>query len=47
MVCEPNPWSDHSFGGYLENKFEKKSLITGSSQHKHTVENKLNLYNNL
>jgi len=44
MICEPNQWSDNLHGGFLENKFEQKSIITGSFQHKHTVENKLNLY---
>jgi len=44
MICLPNPWSDNLFGGYLENKFEQKSLITGSSHHKHVVENKKSLY---
>jgi len=40
MICLPNPWSDNSYGGYLENKYEQKSLITGSTHHKHVLKNK-------
>ena len=45
MVCEPAKWSENSYGGYLENKFNKIDLITGSIYHNHKIENKANLYN--
>lgn len=44
MVCQPVEWSDSSFGGYLENKNIKSSLITGSTYHNHKIENIHNLY---
>jgi DNA-directed RNA polymerase len=40
MLCPPNIWSDTSVGGYLENESQEEGIITGSSQHKHKVENK-------
>jgi hypothetical protein len=40
MICEPNKWTDNSFGGYLENTQIKRNLITGSNYHNHKIENK-------
>jgi DNA-directed RNA polymerase len=40
MLCQPNPWNDNSYGGYLENNSLELSLITGSSSHDHNIENK-------
>ena len=44
MLCKPNKWSDSSFGGYLENKIKRNSIITGSLNHKHTTQNKQSIY---
>jgi hypothetical protein len=44
MLCKPNLWSDDNYGGLLGNAKEKKSIITGSIQHKHKMENKKVLY---
>lgn len=44
MICIPNQWSDSSFGGFLENKTQGISVITGSSKHKHSVEIRDKLY---
>ena len=40
MLCQPNPWNDKSYGGYLENKSLELSIITGSSSQDHNIENK-------
>nr|YP_009739444.1 DNA polymerase [Tricholoma saponaceum]QIC20288.1 DNA polymerase [Tricholoma saponaceum] len=44
MVCEPNKWTDNSFGGYLENIHIKHNLITGSNYHNHNLEIREKLY---
>jgi hypothetical protein len=44
MVCKPNFWSEDSFGGFLDNKNKEVSIITGSHQHKHSIENKAFLF---
>lgn len=45
MICPPNKWDDHNYGGFLENKINHKDLITGSNHHTHNIENKGKLYN--
>jgi|GEM_PF-1290246 len=40
MLCQPNKWSDTEYGGFLENQYTKNSIITGSFNQKHTMENK-------
>ena len=40
MLCQPNPWKDNSYGGYLENKNLEISIITGSFSQDHKIENK-------
>lgn len=44
MVCEPENWSDDSYGGFISNKEKGVSVITGTSLNSHTIENKDNLY---
>jgi len=44
MVCKPNEWNENSFGGYLDNKIKGDDIISGSSMHKHNMENKKPLY---
>ena len=29
MICKPNKWSDTEYGGFLNNIFEEKNIITG------------------
>lgn len=47
MVVRPNIWGKDSFGGFLENKDSenRKGLITGSEQHKHSISLNDNIYN--
>jgi len=40
MICPPNDRSDTEYGGYLNNKFIKNSLVSGSQHHKHAMYNK-------
>ena len=48
MICQPNKWSDSSFGGYLNNSIEKNSLITGLGiNNDHTIQNLGKLYNSI
>jgi len=44
MVCEPNIWSEESFGGFLDNVNKEEGIITGSHRHSHSVENKEALF---
>lgn len=38
MVTTPNKWDTKNYGGFLNNKIEKKNLIRGSEQHNHKLE---------
>lgn len=44
MICKPNFWSENSYGGFLENENKRIDVITGSSDHKHKIENRNLLY---
>ena len=44
MVCPPNKWSNSDYGGYLNNLNMKDSIVTGSKQHNHKMENKESLF---
>lgn len=44
MICEPLEWSDDSYGGFIENKFNQNTINTGSSYHGHWISQKDNLY---
>jgi len=44
MVCKPKIWSDNEIGGFLSNKEQQVSIITGSHFHDHEVSNKEALY---
>ena len=44
MVCRPLVWTDSEYGGYLTNKKIKQDIVTGSTYHKHTTDNRSNLY---
>lgn len=44
MICEPEKWSDISFGGFLENKYQRKDIVSSSSAHKHKIEDRQSLY---
>jgi hypothetical protein len=44
MICQPNPWTDSKFGGYLTNKYQQKDIITRSEIFNHKVENKTPIY---
>jgi len=37
MICKPNVWSEHEFGGHLENEYQQRDIITGSDYHKHKM----------
>lgn len=47
MICKPNLWSDNEYGGFVTNKIIKHSLITGSENHSHKIQNKELLYNTI
>ena len=47
MICEPAKWSDKSYGGFLENKYNQDPINTGSSYHGHKIEKKDALYNSV
>lgn len=47
MVCPPNTWSDTEYGGFLNNKLIKESIISGSKHHNHKMLNKTSLYNTI
>jgi hypothetical protein len=44
MICEPLEWSENKFGGFIENKYIKDPINTGSKFHGHEIKNKENLY---
>jgi len=45
MLCEPNKWSDSEFGGFLNNEYLEKPLITGIGiNNSHEVTNLDKLY---
>jgi hypothetical protein len=44
MICQPNIWSEKSYGGFLDNVNTEVSIITGSLSHKHSVDNKASLF---
>ena len=45
MISQPNPWSDTEYGGFLNNEYLEKSLITGIGiNNLHEVKNMKNLY---
>lgn len=45
MIAQPNKWSDDNFGGFLNNEYLEKSLITGIGiNNLHEVKNLENLY---
>ena len=44
MVSRPKIWSDKVYGGYLTNSAKQESIITGSKNHNHKMDNKENLY---
>jgi DNA-directed RNA polymerase len=37
MLCPPNKWSNNEFGGFLNNKIEKHSIISGTEDKKHLL----------
>ena len=44
MVCKPRLWSDSDIGGFLINKEQQVSIITGSQFQDHEISNKEVLY---
>ena len=44
MITKPLNWSDKNYGGYIQNQNLKQSIVTGSQQHSHKIENKSKLY---
>ena len=47
MVCQPNIWSEKSYGGFLDNVNTEVDIITGSHRHSHLLENKEALFKSL
>jgi len=47
MICQPNNWSEDSFGGFLDNVKKEVDIITGSLSHSHLVENKASLFKSI
>jgi hypothetical protein len=44
MISSPVKWSENSYGGFISNQERELDIITGSTTHKHIVNNKSRIY---